>query len=94
VPREDTQWKPGQSGNPKGRPKGSRNKLSEEWIRALAAKFDEHGDELLDELIQKHPTVFGQLIAKLVPKEVGIDLDTSITVNRISFSDQDQIEDK
>ncbi len=23
MPKEDTQWKPGQSGNPKGRPKGS-----------------------------------------------------------------------
>ena len=25
-------WKPGESGNPAGRPKGSRNKLSEEFI--------------------------------------------------------------
>ena len=25
-------WKPGESGNPAGRPKGSRNKLSEEFV--------------------------------------------------------------
>ena len=25
-------WKPGQSGNPKGRPQGSRNKLTEDFF--------------------------------------------------------------
>jgi len=30
--RELTQFKPGQSGNPKGRPQGSRNKLSENFF--------------------------------------------------------------
>ena len=28
-------WKPGQSGNPKGRPQGSRNKLSEDFLADL-----------------------------------------------------------
>jgi len=33
------QWQPGQSGNPKGRPIGSRNKLNEKFI--LARRFRE-----------------------------------------------------
>src|SRR5215510_7196434 len=35
-------WQPGQSGNPAGRLRGSRNKLSEEVICALLRDFREH----------------------------------------------------
>ena len=40
-------FQPGQSSNLKGRPKGSRNKLSEEFLRELADDFAEHGQALL-----------------------------------------------
>ena len=36
-------WKPGESGNPAGRPKGSRNKLSEEFVAEIYADWCEHG---------------------------------------------------
>ena len=35
------QWQPGQSGNPKGRPIGSRNKLNEKFILGSARRFRE-----------------------------------------------------
>src|SRR5262249_2231037 len=34
-------WQPGQSGNPRGRPKGSRDKLKQEMERLLSAGGDE-----------------------------------------------------
>ena len=36
-------WKPGESGNPAGRPKGSRNKLGEEFITGLCHDWCQHG---------------------------------------------------
>jgi hypothetical protein len=36
---EATRFQPGQPGNPKGRPKGSRHRLSEAALRALCETF-------------------------------------------------------
>jgi hypothetical protein len=41
--REDGYFKPGQSGNPEGRPKGSRHRLSEKFLAELAADFEAGG---------------------------------------------------
>jgi hypothetical protein len=47
-------WQPGQSGNPKGRQKGSRNRLCEQFLQdfyetwqahgAVGGRAEEHGD--------------------------------------------------
>ena len=36
-------WRPGESGNPAGRPRGSRNKLAEDFVAALYDDFRDHG---------------------------------------------------
>jgi len=43
-------WRPGQSGNPKGRPIGSRNKLNEKFILALHDDFAKHGPAVIDDM--------------------------------------------
>ena len=67
-PNEDTRFK---LGNP-GRPKGSRNKLGEAFIAALHADFKEHGVKALELMRESKPNEYIRVIASLLPKELNI----------------------
>ena len=74
-------FKPGQSGNPKGRPKGSRNKLSNDFIKDL---FEAWNDTYIDEetgeerhvgraacdwVLRNEPAKGMVIVSSLVPKD-------------------------
>ena len=63
-------WEPGKSGNPTGRPKGSRNKLGEDFIRALSDHWAENGAEARDACAKKTPAAYVKTVAALLPKEI------------------------
>ena len=62
-------WKPGQSGNPAGKPKGSRNKLGEAFLSALHDDFNEHGADAIVKCRENKPEVYVKVIAGLLPSE-------------------------
>lgn len=66
IPPVEHQFKPG---NP-GRPKGSRNKLGEDFVAALAADFAEHGSKVIVDVRTDKPDVYLKVIAQVIPKEV------------------------
>ena len=68
-------FKPGQSGNPAGRPKGSRQKLAESFLADLAAHWSENGKDALQEAYEKNPVEYVRVVASLLPKNVAVDVD-------------------
>jgi hypothetical protein len=67
-------FKPGAewSGNAAGRPKGSRNKLSEEFIAALNEDFERHGKAVIETVRKTKPADYLRIVAALVPKEFSV----------------------
>src|SRR5262245_40141436 len=57
--KQDTRFKPEQSGNPAGRPKGSRNNFTECLVELIAADCEAHAKEVIEKIRQ---------IVSLLPK--------------------------
>ncbi|WP_143149275.1 DUF5681 domain-containing protein [Hyphomicrobium sp. CS1BSMeth3] len=65
-------FRPGQSGNPRGRPKGSRNKLGEDFLSALQADFAEHGPATIAKVREDRPHEYLKVVASILPKELNV----------------------
>ena len=92
VPTEEKQkqglpqwFKPGQSGNPKGRQKGSRNKLGEDFLSKLQADFAEHGTAAIETVRKERPHEYLKVVASILPKELNV------TTNAVTEMSDDDI---
>src|SRR4051812_1637419 len=68
----DTTFKPGQSGNPKGRPPGSRNKLGEAFVCALYDDFTQYGVSVIEKVRTEQPAQYLKVVASILPKELHV----------------------
>lgn len=65
----------GQSGNPAGKPLGSKHKISEKFISSLTADFEQHGGAVIERVRAEKPETYLKIVADLVPKDYNIGQD-------------------
>jgi Family of unknown function (DUF5681) len=70
----DQGWQPGQSGNPAGRPKGSKNKFPMALKESILSAFQKlGGDDYLVALGKENSSAFSSLLGKILPLRHAID---------------------
>ena len=67
-------WKPGESGNPNGRPVGSKTAFSAAFLRDLQEVWAEHGKGSMIHTAKSNPEVFFATCARLLPRDVQVSL--------------------
>ena len=65
-------WKPGQSGNPAGRPLGSRNAIEGAFLTDLLAEYKAGGRAAIVAMREANPSDFVKMIASLLPKQMEV----------------------
>lgn len=82
-------WKPGESGNPAGRPKGTRSKFGEDFIRDFAnhwsamGKVKTKGVELLEDLYKENKEAYIRVACAILPRIVEFDDDTKEAITEV-----------
>ena len=75
-------WPPGVSGNPNGRPVGSRSAFSAGFTRDLAEVWADKGKAAMLYTAEKQPAVFFATCARLIGPEVKLTIEQSLPGNR------------
>src|SRR3984893_16306787 len=74
-------WPPGVSGNPNGRPVGSRTAFSAGFLRDLAQVWQEHGHDTMVHTAKTQPATFFAVCARLIGPEVKLTIEQSLPGN-------------
>lgn len=78
-------WKAGKSGNPRGRPKGSRHKFSEQFLSDVLEAWNEQGPQVLQRVIKEDPAAYLRAMIAILPKE------HNVKINKYDGLDADQL---
>jgi hypothetical protein len=81
---------PGQSGNPAGKPPGTRTAFSQGFIRDFALVWAEAGLEAVRKVEKKSPEAFVAIAARICPNDVRLTLDLAHQNDRVAPPCRDQ----
>jgi hypothetical protein len=68
-------FKPGQSGNPLGRPQGARSKFSEQACADALADWTEHGKGALEKVRIEDPSTYLRVLFSIIPKDIAVSIE-------------------
>jgi hypothetical protein len=71
-------WPPGVSGNPNGRPVGSRTVFSQSFLKDLASVWAERGRAAMEKTAIDQPGVFFATCARLIGPEVKLTIEQTL----------------
>jgi hypothetical protein len=80
-------WKPGESGNKKGRPKGARSKISEAVYAVILADV-EHAAGVLARIREKDPIAWFSIVLRFVPAEHILKIEKGKRIDYSEVSDE------
>ena len=93
VVRDDSgKFVSGVSPNPKGRPKGARNKFTENFMRTLAEDFKANGMDALEQLRKTSPEAYLRCIISILPKSLIRQWEESPDVNYSEITEEEFME--
>jgi hypothetical protein len=89
----DGRWKKGQSGNPKGKPVGSRDKLSANYYDSAFRAWQKHGDAAFDRMAAIDPAGFCKLYNTMFPRDLvmwvlSLNINANLELKGQSFAQQ------
>jgi hypothetical protein len=83
-------WHQGQRGHPGGHSQGSRRKLTDAFIRALARDWKAHGEAVIKRVREDNPAAYFKGLLSLVSKDHTIDaaVEQTVTVQGLQVTAQ------
>lgn len=75
-----------------GRPKGSRNKLSDVLLSVIVDDFAEYGADAVARLRERDPATYLRLVASLVPRELILQREEQAVSDFVALTDAEVVE--